>query len=105
MSLLVLGAASMVAAAVLADKVDKSAPQPEETPTTKKPIVERELWTGRYGTNEELMWVLKDPSQIASVQSDVDLSGVPCRWVKMHNGAKYQVYNKDLIDFLSTLGK
>ena len=102
MSLLILGAASMVTAAVLADQVDKSSPLKETTPK-KQPIVERELYTGRYGTNEMLMHVLNDPTQIESVQHDVDLSGVPCRWVKMRNGAKYQVYQTHLVDFLSTL--
>lgn len=105
MSLLVLGAASMVAAAVLADQVDKSSTKLDEPVPKKQPIVARELWTGRYGTNEELMVVLKDPTQIVAVQSDVDLSGVPCRWVQMRNGAKYQVYQTDLIDFLDQLRK
>ncbi len=95
----------MVAAAVLADQVDKSSSPLDETVPKKQPIVERELYTGRYGTNEQLMWVLKDATQIESVQRDVDLSGVPCRWVKMRNGAKYQVYHTDLIDFLDNLRK
>ncbi len=105
MSLLVLGTASMVAGAMLMDAVDKSKSPLSDTVPERKTVVERELYTGRYGTNEMLMHVLNDPTQIVGAQDDVDLSGVPFCWVLMRNGAKYQVYGVDRIHFLNQLRK
>jgi hypothetical protein len=53
------------------------------------------LFTGRYGTNEQIQHVLKDLTQVQHIQNDVDLSGVPCRWIRMRNGAMYQTYDLD----------
>ena len=49
--------------------------------------------TGAYGDTAQICELLKQPGHIAGQQVDVDLTGVPFRWIFLKNGTKYKVYD------------
>ncbi len=98
MSLLLASTAAMGAIYIAASKADENARQlaktKARTPTVRSTIVERELSTGRYGDVSEIFELLNTyPESVVAIKNDVDLTGVPCRWIVLRNGGVYKTYN------------
>lgn len=89
MSLLLATAAAGAAAFWASGQVN---PNNVAEPVSRKIPLE-EHWTGRYGEIADLgqMQGLRD--QIIAVRDDRDLTGMPCRWIYLRNGAAYRTYN------------
>ena len=51
------------------------------------------LHTGAYGSVAEITEILGQPGIIVKIEEDVDLSGMPCRWLYLQNGGIYKTYN------------
>jgi catabolite regulation protein CreA len=56
-------------------------------------VAQRYGSSGVYGDISEIGDIIHQPGMIVAVIDDVDLSGVPCRWVKLRNGGIYRTYN------------
>jgi hypothetical protein len=54
-----------------------------------------ELSTGTYGDISTLSNLVHQPGYVVGERHDVDLTGVPCRWLIMRNGAVYRTYDLD----------
>jgi len=98
MSLLLVSTAAMGAIYIAASKADENCRKLAETkaatPVLRSTIVERELHTGRYGDVSEIMELLNTyPETVVGIKNDVDLTGVPCRWIVLRNGGVYKTYN------------
>lgn len=49
--------------------------------------------TGAYGDTAQISELLGDPGFISHQEVDVDLTGVPYRWIVLKNGCKYRTYD------------
>lgn len=97
MSILLAGAGALGGLWLALDSVDKSKQASLPTSEKKAPAVEAEnLWSGRYVGMEQMGDVMKDADTlVVAAKNDVDLSGVPCRWLKLRNGAIVRTYDMD----------
>ncbi len=101
MSLALVAAAAMGAFAIATSHLDR---QERKIPKKKGPevnVAQRQLHTGRYGDISEISHLLAGPNAHRYVQKilvDQDLSGVPCRWIVMPNGAAYKTYDMNSPD-------
>lgn len=96
MSLVLLGASAAGAFYLVGDYVDENNRRMAEIQKSQEPpktVVQRELYTGRYGDWADIAEAAFDETMIQSIQVDRDLSGVPCRWVHMQNGGVYKTYD------------
>lgn len=64
----------------------------EEDPKSNT-VMDRPMSTGTYGDVSQLANLLKIPGYIIGEKIDVDINGVPCRWLRMRNGAVYKTYD------------
>lgn len=98
MSALLIAAAASGAFWVMGDHVDKNnqkLAEQQKAEAGKAEAVSRELYTGRYGDFKDIAEATFDQTQIATIKVDRDLSGVPCRWIEMQNGAVYRTYDME----------
>jgi len=95
MSLILAAAGAMGGLWVATNHSDiarENAPAPEnEGPRF---VAQRPLHTGRYGSSEELAALLgHGNAYVVKTVHSTDLSGMPCRWLILSNGAAYRTYN------------
>lgn len=53
----------------------------------------RYMTTGTYGDTKDVFLLLNQQGFVESEKPDVDLAGVPFRWLKMKNGGVYKTYD------------
>ena len=56
-------------------------------------IAVRYTSTGVYGDIKDIGDIVAVPGMIVAATEDIDLQGVPCRWLQMRNGGVYKTYN------------
>lgn len=54
-----------------------------------------EMSTGTYGDISQVSNLINKPGYVVGQRMDVDLTGVPCRWLIMRNGGVYKTYDMD----------
>lgn len=89
---LVLLAGAAAGVAIWGSMGGDSAPGEAAKPE-KSTVARRFMHTGTYGEASQLKDVLHIPGMVVDETEDVDLSGVPCRWVTLRNGAVYKLYS------------
>ena len=71
----------------------KAAQQKAKEPPARKTVAKRFMHTGTYGNVSQIYHLLHQPGYVKAVHDDVDLQGVPCRWLELQNGAVYRTYD------------
>lgn len=95
-ALVAVGAGALLLAYLSQPTVEKPKERPKpDVISNTTPVATQFLRTGTYGDHEDLSSMLKFPGMVVKVRHDVDLSGTPCRWLTMRNGAHYRVYDMD----------
>lgn len=98
MSILLAGAGALGGLWLALDSVDKSkqASLPNAEKNGKIAVGTEDLWSGRYVGMEQMGDVMQDyGTLVVAAKNDVDLSGVPCRWLKLRNGSIVRTYDMD----------
>lgn len=50
--------------------------------------------TGSYGDIKDIAWILQYPGTVQEIKTGQDLSGTPCRWLRLRsNNCWYRTYN------------
>lgn len=62
---------------------------------TNVAAVDRALSTGNYGDMADLANMIQYPGYVIGQKMDVDLTGVPYRWLLMRNGCVYKTYDTE----------
>lgn len=90
MAMILAAAAGAVALAVAKPPVPVAA-----TADRPQTVAQRFNSAGAYGDISEAYDAMRQPGAIVGYVDDVDLTGVPCRWIKLRNGKVYRTYNTD----------
>ncbi len=59
----------------------------------KATVAVRYFSSGVYGDVKDISTIIGTPGMFVGSTADVDLMGVPCRWLIMRNGAAYKTYD------------
>lgn len=98
MSLILTAGAAMGAFYLTGSKVDENNKKLREEQAAGEPpktVAKTPLYTGRYGDISSYNDQIITRDMIKSVTMDRDLSGVPCRWIELGNGAVYKTYDME----------
>lgn len=85
--------ATIVGGSGLAVANMKAAQQKAKKPVVRKTVAKRFMHTGTYGDISQIYHLLHQPGYVKGETIDVDLQGVPCRWLELQNGCVYKTYD------------
>lgn len=89
---LLLGAAAGIGALGLANARGPSSVGEPAKPG-RATVAVRYFSSGVYGEVKDIGDIIGVPGMFVGSTADVDLTGVPCRWLIMRNGAAYKTYD------------
>jgi len=101
MATLTLALASGAIAYIIGSEIQQIEEQDQKSQVKpqNKTVMQYPQHTGTYGDVNSISEILNDPTTIARVIPDTDLSGVPVWWVQTKTGGSYRIYNPQLINF------
>lgn len=93
MSFVVLSVLGTSGLAIAAHRATKFNDQTAHKEAPRKTLAKKFAHTGTYLDFSQVSSISHYPGTFIAEQWDVDLQGVPFRWLEMHNGAIVKCYN------------